>query len=96
MKYIITDNIRVANVENISSIKKRPFEYIGKTYRIHTAPGESNDTVVTNVAWAAQGIALLTVDQLGVYDSVLEKEILRIAAETSPKQIRDVQIYWRE
>lgn len=97
MKYIITDNIRVARASNSSEMKKRPIDYLrGSIWiRRNTSAGSMTDAIVTGVSWASQGVVVLTVDELGEYTSPLQKEILKVAAQTKPKRISDVKIYWR-
>ena len=95
MKYIITDNIRVANVDPESPSRKRPLDCIGKSIWIKMDLGEMHKATIANATWAAQGIVVFTVDELGEYFTFLTKEILKVAAATKPERINDVKIYWR-
>ncbi len=95
MKYIITDNIRVAKVTRDGGIlKKRPLDYLGTSIWIK-GPSVMQTATVTSVTWAGQGVAVLTVMELGEYNSPLQKAVLKVATQTKPKRIAAVKIYWR-
>lgn len=93
MKYIITDNIRVANAINQPTRMKTVDYWVGKRIRVKLKAGEVYDCIVGAYTWAGQGVVVLRVDQLGDYNS-FQKSVLEAAAKNMPRMIGDVKVYW--
>lgn len=89
MKFIITDNIRVANMTNLVKIKK-PSKYIGKRISVLLDSCQTSVSRVTNITWAAQDIVVFTVEELGYY-TPLQKQVLKASASEGPDQIKAVR-----
>ena len=93
MKFIITDNIRVANVHDRGTGPRSLAYLVGRLLRIKFGPGKVKECNVIATAWAGQSTLVIIVDELGTY-ARLEKQVLAAAATKSPTQIKDVMIYW--